>query len=183
MKSSLQSKVNKPGSFICFRSDGRSLTWQSLTQTRQAASRFAAIQRAAIFEPPHNEEATTGSLALLAARLVCLDGIRPEALEYLHKSAATPYRCGEHFAIEWTEGEVKRVERRFIFPLTLALWPKSEQAATLGLTKSDTAQETSTVTSERLQSEASTVPFSVHAQNLRPTTGARRVAAIPQVLP
>ncbi|MGC4395657.1 hypothetical protein [Hydrogenophaga crocea] len=99
------------------------MTWEFLPHAEQAIARFSGLINEVLFR--RNEATSTGSdLGLLAARLVCLDGLRPETLPLLQEFRCTPYRCGDATALEWPEGPVKRLERRFLHPMTLALWPR-----------------------------------------------------------
>ncbi len=116
---------------VQFRMNESGLTWQYLHPTRASSVRFEQILHAAVFSGPTDGGEPFHLLGLLAARLICLDGLRPDVLPLLESSGAVPYRCGEHIMLEWshrtvtTVAEVARMERRILSPLTLALWPKT----------------------------------------------------------
>lgn len=98
------------------------IKWQFTVQARLATRRFEQVMKNCVFSQPadpHMQEAS----GILAARLVCLDCIRPDALPFLNSSSSLPYRCADRIAIEWEEGLQHRIERRFIHPLTLSVWP------------------------------------------------------------
>lgn len=98
--------------------------WEFTVESRAAARRFEQVTQACVFTAS-TAPGELDTLGMLAARLVCLDGIRPEQFPSLAASASQPYRCGENIAIEWTEGPQNRIERRFIHPLTLSVWPQA----------------------------------------------------------
>jgi len=98
--------------------------WEFTVHTRSAARRFECLIQQCVFCPSSSALQVHELSGLLAARLVCLDGIRPDALPHLVKSASMPYRCGDHVALEWHEGPSQRIERRFLHPLTLHIWPR-----------------------------------------------------------
>lgn len=98
--------------------------WQFTVQSRAAARRFEHVTQACVFTAS-TAPGELDTLGMLAARLVCLDGIRPEQFSCLAASASQPYRCGENIAIEWKEGPQNRIERRLIHPLTLSVWPQA----------------------------------------------------------
>ncbi|MBA4212620.1 MAG: hypothetical protein C0449_05990 [Polaromonas sp.] len=100
------------------------VNWQFTVQSRASARRFEQVTQTCVFNASH-APAELDALGILAARLVCLDGIRPEQFSSLAASASQPYRCGENIAIEWTEGPHNRIERRVIHPLTLSVWPQA----------------------------------------------------------
>lgn len=120
---------------VQFRMNDSGLTWQYLHPTRASSVRFEQILHAAVFSGPSDGAEPFHLLGLLAARLICLDGLRPDVLPLLESSEAVPYRCGEHIMLEWshrsvtTVAEVARMERRILSPLTLALWPKAAAPA------------------------------------------------------
>ncbi len=98
--------------------------WEFTVGTRAAARRFESVIQACVFCAPPTALQVHELSGLLAARLICLDGLRPDALPLLMDSASVPYRCAEHIAIEWREGAHLRTERRFLNPLTLHVWPR-----------------------------------------------------------
>ncbi len=120
---------------VQFRMSESGLTWQYSHPTRASSVRFEQVLYAAVFSEPSAESQPLHSLGQLAARLICLDGVRPDVLPLLESSGAVPYRCGEHIMLEWshrtvtTVAEVARMERRILSPLTLALWPKAAAPA------------------------------------------------------
>ena len=127
----VKSGVDAP---VQFRMNESGLTWQYSHPTRASSVRFEQILHAAVFSGPSDGSQPLHLLGQLAARLICLDGLRPDVLPLLESSGAVPYRCGEHIMLEWshrtvtTVAEVARMERRILSPLTLALWPKAVDA-------------------------------------------------------
>jgi len=99
-------------------------TWQFLIHTRSSAVRFQRLIHAALFPRDQHADDPSQKLGLLAARLICLDGIRASDLVHINQCQATPYQCGEHVAIEWLQAGANRLERRFLHPLTACLWPR-----------------------------------------------------------
>lgn len=99
-------------------------TWQYLIHTRASAVRFRRLIHAALFPSDRRADDPSQKLGLLAARLICLDGICSSDLVHINQCQATPYRCGEHVALEWLQAGADRLERRFLHPLTACLWPR-----------------------------------------------------------
>ncbi len=104
--------------------EDQAATWQYLVQTREAAARFARLTRAILFEDGRRPDDDHHNLGLLAARLVCLDGVSVTDLRQITQCGSTPYRCGEHVALEWRQSIDGHLERRFLHPLTAAVWPR-----------------------------------------------------------
>jgi hypothetical protein len=99
-------------------------TWQFLIHARPSAARFQRLIHVALFPTARRADDPSQNLGLLAARLICLDGVRASDLVHINECQATPYRCGEHIAIEWLQAGEHRLERRFLHPLTACLWPR-----------------------------------------------------------
>lgn len=95
---------------------GGQVGWTTSQQSATRRQRFELLQQQVI--QPHMP-----SLGLLAARLVVLDGITPQALLLLEQQGAKPYRTSDGVAIEWLAAEPVRIERRLLSPMTLLSWP------------------------------------------------------------
>lgn len=98
--------------------------WEFTVRTRSAARRFENVIQKCVFSPFPSALQVHELSGLLAARLICLDGVRPNALPLLVGTASVPYRCAEYIALEWREGPHNRIERRFLHALTLHVWPR-----------------------------------------------------------
>jgi hypothetical protein len=122
MKAASPKARSSPNAVKITGSASEGIKWQFTVQARSATRRFEQVMQACVFSQPADPHVQETS-GILAARLVCLDGIRPDALSFLTSCSSLPYRCVDRIAIEWVEGPQRRIERRFIHPLTLSIWP------------------------------------------------------------
>ncbi len=97
---------------------GGQIGWSVNHQTAERGQRFASLQQQVLLpqEP---------SAALLAARMVTLDAVPPEAMLLIEQQGSRPYRITEGVAIEWIAAEPVRIERRLLSPMTLLAWPST----------------------------------------------------------
>jgi integrase len=121
MTSSKGTKAAQPG--VVFSKDSSGVvTWPTPADANQRGRRFVALQRLAITAPDTTE-------GVLAIRLVCLDGIHPDALPVIEKTKCSPYKITIHHAIEWQANSPNRLERRLISALTVRCWANQDQPA------------------------------------------------------
>ena len=105
------------------RTEDEGASWSFTAASREAADQFLKVAQLAIATPTSSDTSDAyGAWGLLAARLVCLDGIRPNSLALIDASTTTPYRLQDSAAIDWEEANPKRVERRLLSHLTLRAW-------------------------------------------------------------
>ena len=178
----LRGKVARPGADAAVRFQVRDtgVTWQYFHSTRGSSARFEQILHAALFSAPASGDHHLHPHGQLAARLICLDGLRPDALPLLAISGSVPYRCGENVMLEWSEGSVAtvagaarvarvaRVERRILSPFTFALWHKATMPAqapsqdSLDSSRRDHSLEVKGQTIPDASSDSSSVHVSLH---------------------
>lgn len=97
---------------------GGQIGWSVNHQTAERGQRFASLQQQVLLPQ-------APSAALLAARMVTLDAVPPEAMLLIEQQGSRPYRTTEGVAIEWIAAEPVRIERRLLSPMTLLAWPST----------------------------------------------------------
>ncbi len=96
------------------------VSWSVPADSAARARRFSLLQQQAIVAP----DSKTG---VVAARLVFLDGIHPDALGDIEQSKCSPYTIDASHAIEWQAKNPNRLERRLVSALTVRCWPTQGQ--------------------------------------------------------
>lgn len=95
---------------------GGQIGWSANHQTAKCEQRFESLQQQVLLPQ-------APSTALLAARMLTLDAIPPQALPLIEQQGSRPYRTTKGVAIEWLAAEPVRVERRLLSAMTLLAWP------------------------------------------------------------
>lgn len=93
--------------------------WRLSAEVQPRIRRFSSLIQAILASPVKNP----GALAMRLVCLVCLDGIRPNALSEIGRQGVVPYQINDQVMIEWEEMNPPRTERRLLSRLTSILWP------------------------------------------------------------
>ena len=104
---------------------GGQIRWSVTELTQARAQRFVLVQKRVLSALPV-------SSALLAARMVALDAVPPQALALIEEQGSKPYKVSDSIAIEWLASEPVRIERRLLSSMTVLAWPMGGSADTLG---------------------------------------------------
>ena len=77
----IREKVARPGvdAAVRFQVKDAGVTWQYFHSTRGSSARYEQILYAALFSAPASGDDHFQPHGQLAARLICLDGLRPDA--------------------------------------------------------------------------------------------------------
>lgn len=111
---------------------GGQIGWSVNHQTAERRQRFASLQQQVLLPQ-------APSAALLAARMLTLDAIPPQALPLIEQQGSRPYRTTEGVAIEWIAAEPVRIERRLLSAMTLLAWPSTMSPVQCGAVNGLTA--------------------------------------------
>lgn len=115
-------KLLREAGFHVLVSEGKPARWGVSTEVYERVGRLLDLTKEVLAADPTR----TG---LLAARLVTLDAIPVHALELIGEQSSVPYRVGEHVALQWSPKGSSRIERRFLSPLSLEMWPSGPHSA------------------------------------------------------